>query len=129
MGRPGAGDRASGDRASSDRASGGRAPAGRYQLRLGIGVVVAHPEGRIAGRAVGPRRSLLGGGYHLAGATAQLGLGRRYAFGRGRTAAFAAPELKLTASAARVPLAGGGSVFVPNVAVHALGGLGVRRRW
>ncbi len=106
-----------------------RAPAGRYQLRFGLGVVVAHAEGRIAGRPVGPRRSVLGGGYHVAGATAQLGLGRRYPFGRGATAAFAAPELKLTASAARVPLAGGGSVFVPNVAVHALAGLGVRRRW
>ncbi len=106
-----------------------RAPAGRYQLRLGVGVVVAHPEGRVAGRAVGPRRSWLGGGYHVAGATAQLGLGRRYPFGRGATAAFAAPELKLTASAARVPLAGGGSALVPNVAVHALAGLGVRRRW
>jgi hypothetical protein len=106
-----------------------RAPAGRYQVRVGIGVVVAHPEGRIAGRAVGPRRSLLGGGYHIAGATAQLGVGRRHAFGRGATTPFAAPELKLTASAARVPLAGGGSAFVPNVALHALAGVGVRRRW
>jgi hypothetical protein len=90
---------------------------------------VAHPEGRIAGRAVGPVRSRLGGGYHIAGATAQLGVGRRHPLGRGAVAAFAAPELKLTASGARVPLAGGGSVLVPNVAVHALAGLGVRRRW
>jgi hypothetical protein len=106
-----------------------RAPAGRYQVRVGLGVVVAHPEGQVAGRAVGPVRSLLGGGYHIAGATAQVGLGRRYLLGRGATAAFAVPELKLTASTARVPLAGGGRVYVPNVAVHALGGLGVRRAW
>jgi len=106
-----------------------RAPAGRYQLRVGVGVVVAHPEGRIAGRPVGPVRSLLGGGYHVAGATAQLGIGRRYRLGGGATAAFAAPELKLTASAARVPLRGGGSVVVPNIALHALAGLGVRRAW
>ena len=60
-----------------------RAPAGRHQLRAGVGFVVAHAEGRIAG----------------------------------------------TASTARVPLTGGGSVSVPNVALHLLGGLGVRRRW
>ncbi len=107
-----------------------RAPAGRYQLRAGVGVVVAHAEGRIAGRAVGGvRRTLLGGGYHIAGATMQVAVGRRYPFGRGAVAAHAAPELKLTASTARVPLAGGGSVSVPNVALHLLGGLGVRRRW
>ncbi len=109
--------------------AGARTPAGRYQVRVGLGVVVAHPEGRVAGRAVNPVRSLLGGGYHVAGATAQLAVGRRYPFGRGATAAFAAPELKLTASTARVPLAGGGYATVPNVAVHALAGLGVRRRW
>ena len=107
-----------------------RAPAGRYQLRVGVGFVVAHAEGRIAGRAVGgERRTLLGGGYHIAGATLQLAVGRRYPFGRGAVAAYAMPELKLTASTARVPIGGGGSVSVPNVALHLLGGLGVRRRW
>jgi hypothetical protein len=105
-----------------------RAPAGRYQVRAGLGVVVAHAEGRVAGRAVGERRTRLGGGYHLAGVTLQLAAGRRYPFGRGAVAAYAAPELKLTASRARVPL-GEGSVSVPNVALHVLGGLGVRRRW
>jgi hypothetical protein len=106
-----------------------RAPAGTHQLRLGLGVVVAHAEGRVAGRAVGPGRTLLGGGYRVAGATLQLGVGRRYPLGRGAVAAFAAPEVKLTASTARVPVEGGGSVHVPNVAVHVLGGLGVRRAW
>jgi hypothetical protein len=105
-----------------------RAPAGAYQLRAGLGVVVAHAEGRIGGRPVGERRTRLGGGYHVAGASLQLAVGRRYPFGRGRVAAYAAPELKLTASTARVPV-GEGSVSVPNVAVHVLGGLGVRRRW
>jgi hypothetical protein len=92
-------------------------------------VVVAHAEGRIAGQPVGTGRTLLGGGYHVAGATLQLGVGRRYPLGRGAVAAFAAPEVKLTASTARVPVEGGGSVQVPNVAVHVLGGLGVRRAW
>jgi hypothetical protein len=107
-----------------------RAPAGRHQVRAGVGFVVAHAEGRIAGRPVGgDRRTLLGGGYHVAGATLQLAVGRRYPFGRGAVAAYAAPELKLTASTARVPVGGGGSVSVPNVALHVLGGLGARRRW
>ena len=97
-------------------------------MRVGLGVVVAHAEGRIAGQPVGPGRTLLGRGYHVAGPVVQLGVGRRYAFGRGSLAAFAAPELKLTAAVAHVPL-GAGSVRVPNVALHALVGLGVRRRW
>ena len=105
-----------------------RAPAGRWQLRVGLGLVVAHAEGRIAGATIGRGRTLLGGGYHIAGATTQLAIGRRYALGRGTTAAFVAPEAKLTASMARVPL-DVGSVLVPNVAAHALAGLGVRRRW
>ena len=103
-----------------------RAPWRRYTVRTGLGVVVAHAEGRVAGQPVGARRTRLGGGYHVAGPTAQLAAGRRYLFGRGALAAFAAPELKLTASLARVP-AGAGSVRIPNVAAHALVGLGLRR--
>jgi hypothetical protein len=98
---------------------------GRWRMQLGVGVVVAHPEGRIARRSVGSRRTLLGGGYHIAGVTAQLGVGRRYPIGRGSLSAFAIPEVKLTASLARVPFAGG-SIVIPNVAVHTLLGLGVR---
>ena len=105
-----------------------RAPAGRWQARVGFGLVVAHAEGRIAGATIGRRRTLLGGGYHIAGATTQLAVGRPYPLGRGATTAFVAPELKLTASMARIPL-DVGSVLVPNVAAHALAGLGVRRRW
>lgn len=107
------------------------APASGWQVRLGVGLVIAHPEGRIAGRAVGRRadrqRTWLGGGYHLAGAATQLALGRRYRLGRGATALTAAPEVKLTAAFARVPLEDG-DVLVPNVALHALAGLGVRHR-
>ena len=36
--------------------------------------------------------------------------------------------MKLTAAMARMPLEEG-SLLVPNVAVHALAGLGVRHRW
>lgn len=92
--------------------------------RLGLGMVVAHPEGRVRGAPVGPVASLLGGGYHLAGIASQLAVSRPLALGRG----FAlVPELKLSGSWARVPLAGGGSATVPCVALHAHAGLGFAR--
>ncbi len=97
--------------------------AGGPTVRFGVGVVVAHPEGRVRGRPVGPVRSLLGGGYHVAGFTSHLSVGHRLPLTGGF---FAAPEAMLTASTARVPLRGGSAV-VPNVALHALGGLGYER--
>ena len=104
-------------------------PVGGWQLRIGLGFVVAHPEGRIDGRPVrGVRRTLIGGGYHVAGGSMQLALGRRYPLGRGDVALTVAPEAKLTAGFARVHLQQG-TLSVPNIAVHVLGGLGVRRRW
>jgi hypothetical protein len=104
-------------------------PADRLSIRFGIGVVIAHAEGRIAGQRVGgSRHTLLGGGYHVAGITAQVAAGRRYPFTQGRVATYALPEAKITASIARVTLGdAGGSVLVPNVAAHLLAGLGVRR--
>jgi len=105
------------------------APIERWRLRVGLGLVVAHPEGRIGGRQIrGARRTLLGGGYHVAGGALQVALGRRFALGGGRVALTVAPEAKLTAALARVPLEQG-TLTVPNVALHALGGIGVRRRW
>jgi hypothetical protein len=107
-------------------------PTAGWHVRLGVGIVIAHPEGRIAGRTPGRRagrsRTRLGGGYHLAGVSTQLAVGRRYPLGRGATALTLAPEAKLTAALARLPLEEG-SLLVPNIAVHALAGLGVRRRW
>ena len=105
------------------------APIERWRLRVGLGLVVAHPEGRIGGHQIrGARRTLLGGGYHVAGGALQVALGRRFALGGGRVALTVAPEAKLTAALARVPLEQG-TLTVPNVALHALGGIGVRRRW
>jgi hypothetical protein len=106
-------------------------PARALAIRVGVGLVVAHAEGRIAGeRLGGSRRTLLGGGYHLAGVTAQLAVGRRYTLAHGRSSLYAVPEAKLTASLAHVPVGdSGGKAFVPNVAAHALAGLGLRRAW
>jgi hypothetical protein len=92
-------------------------------VRLGFGLVIAHPEGQIRGRPVGPVGSLLGGGYHISGITAQLSVGHRVALS---DEIFAAPEAKLTASYARIRLADGWAV-VPNAALHALAGFGYIR--
>jgi hypothetical protein len=100
-------------------------PGWGWQWRFGIGVVVAHPEGRVAGHDISGARTALGGGYHVAGITTQLAVGRRYALRPGRTQLLAIPEAKLTASWARVST-NSVTLTVPNVALHALGGLGVR---
>ena len=103
-------------------------PSRGWRWRFGMGLVVAHPEVEIAGRSVGRLRSLIGGGYHIAGVATQVSLARRYALGRGSIAMTASPEAKITAALARVPT-GSGSLLVPNLAVHGLGGIGVRRCW
>jgi hypothetical protein len=104
------------------------APARGWSWRFGIGVVVAHPEGEIGGVPVGPLRTFLGGGYHVAGVTTQVAVGRRYALGKGAVAMTVSPEARVTAALARVRTASG-SLVVPNVALHGLGGAGVRRCW
>jgi len=101
-------------------------PANGWQLRVGLGLVIAHPEGMIAGRSVDSNRTWLGSGYHIAGVTAQAVVGRRYALNHGRTMAPATPEAKLTASWAQMPIPGG-RITVPDVSVHALGGIGLER--
>lgn len=103
--------------------------ADNLTIRVGLGLVVAHPEGRIAGHRVGgSRRTFLGGGYHIAGLALHVGVGRRYPLARGNTAPYAAAEVKLTAAVARVRVGdAGGSAVVPNVAVHGLAGVGVYR--
>lgn len=101
-------------------------PDGRWQFRVGLGLVIAHPEGKIAGRPVSGGRTLLGGGYHIAGVTLQAALGRRWVLSGERLKVTAAPEVKLTASWASIPLERG-RVTVPDISLHALGGLGVWR--
>jgi len=100
-------------------------PGDGWQWRFGLGLVVAHPEGRVAGREIGGAPTALGGGYHIAGLTMQVAVGRRYPLGRGQTTLTAAPEVKLSASWARF-VTDSVTLRVPNVALHALAGLGVR---
>lgn len=90
--------------------------------RAGLGVVAAHPETTIRGRAVSPQAGDLGGGYDLAGPALQAAVGRRL---RVSERLFVPIEGKLTAAWARVPIAGG-RAEVPNVALHAAVGFGGR---
>ena len=98
----------------------GVGPAGGWQFRIGVGLVVAHPEGRISGQNIG-------GGYRIAGGAVQLALGRRYALNDGDLVMTATPEVKLTASFARMTLQQG-VLSVPNIAIHTLAGIGIAQR-
>ncbi|MBC5773703.1 hypothetical protein H8S95_06485 [Pontibacter sp. KCTC 32443] len=94
-------------------------------FKIGLGMVIAHPEGRIRGKAINPVRSLLGGGYHISGVCLQAAVGPRLKIGEHW---FVRPEAKITAAWAQMPLAGGGVAKVPNLALHTLLGLGYRSR-
>lgn len=88
-------------------------------LRAGAGVVVAHPESIVRGRALGSDEGGLGGGYHLAGPAVQLALARRIRLGGGWALTV---EGKATGAYARVPVADGRAT-VANVAAHGLAGV------
>ena len=95
-------------------------PVSGFDLWAGLGIVIAHPESTVRGQTKpetegGP----LGGGYFFTGPTGALALGRRLHLG-GRFALV--PELRVTLSRARVPIAGG-EASVPNVSLHVLVGL------
>lgn len=92
-------------------------------FRIGLGLVIGHPEGSIRGKPINPVQSFLGGGYHISGVCLQAAVGPPL-----RLAGhwYFKPEAKLTAAWARMPLAGGGTATVPNIALHTLFGFGYR---
>ncbi|GGK72762.1 hypothetical protein GCM10011405_21250 [Rufibacter glacialis] len=98
-------------------------PMSKSWFRLGLGLVIGHPEGRLRGKSINPVKSLLGGGYHISGLCLQAAVGPKVGFADHW---FFRPEAKLTAAWARMPLAGGGSATVPNIAFHTLFGIGYR---
>lgn len=92
-------------------------------FRIGLGMVIGHPEGRIRGKAINPVKSFLGGGYHLSGICVQAAAGPPLSIAKHW---FFRPEVKLTAAWSRMPLLGGGTATVPNIALHTLFGFGYR---
>jgi hypothetical protein len=95
---------------------------GALVVRAGAGVVITHPESTIRQQALAETGGILGTGYYVSGPTVQLSGERRIALTR---RVFVAAEGKLTASYARVPVREG-HASVPNVALHALLGIGYR---
>lgn len=87
--------------------------------RGAAGVVVAHPESTVRGRALPQTKGPFGRGYHLAGPALSLGLEGRVPVGDRIRLAVGG---RLTGGYAAVPVEGG-SARVPNVAFHATAGL------
>ncbi len=90
---------------------------GRLLLRAGAGAILAHPEGSVRGQPVNPENE-----YHWTGPALQVGAEKRLAF---RERWVLGIEGKISAARAVIPIPGG-DVDAPNVAVHALVGLGYR---
>ena len=88
--------------------------------RVGAGVVIAHPEGRIRGRDVDTDGGIFDRGYHLSGAGVLAGAGKSFPISR---RFFANVEAQATYSWARVPIHTG-HARTSNVAFHALFGFG-----
>lgn len=90
-------------------------------FKLGLGIVITHPEGRVRGRQINPVPGFLGGGYHLSGVSFQVTVGPKLKLTEHW---FIRPEAKLTSAWAKFPLLNGGYAKVPNIALHTLLGLG-----
>lgn len=89
-----------------------------FQLSTGAGLVITHPETTVRGQTFRDDR----GGCFATGPTLAVAFGRWLRLGRGfRVGA----EGRLTASWARVPVAGG-QASVPDRSVHLLLGVGYR---
>lgn len=87
--------------------------------RIGLGVVISHPESTVRG-AEFDQQGGIADGYYLSGPTGQLSLEKRIPLWKGL---FASLEGKLTVSWARVPIQNGDADIL-NTALHGLIGLG-----
>jgi hypothetical protein len=97
----------------------GRELASGIWARAGAGIVVAHPESTVRGRALAQTGGPFGAGYHLAGPTLSVGLDGRVPLGDRLRLVVGG---RVTGAYAIVPVEGG-SARVPNVAFHATAGL------
>jgi hypothetical protein len=92
--------------------------AGGMVWRVGAGVVITHPESLVRGKRFAGEG--FANGFYLSGACAQISLEKRLALWKGL---FLSLEGKVTGAWARVPVESGWAT-APNVALHALAGLG-----
>ncbi|HVV67806.1 MAG TPA: hypothetical protein VHE99_02035 [Gammaproteobacteria bacterium] len=94
----------------------------KYIWRVGLGLVIAHPESTIRGQTNDDNSggTLNDAGYYVAGPTAMVSLGKRFYVSK---SLFMELEGKVTASYAEVNVVNG-TAYAPNVALHANFGLG-----
>ena len=92
------------------------------RLYIGLGIILAHAENEVRGRALDETGGIAGGGYYLTGPAATLGLGKRV-FRCGRF--HLAGELRGTAARARIPVVEGTARF-NHFGLHAVSGVGFR---
>lgn len=91
-----------------------------FMLRLGAGVVIAHPESTVRERALDEDQGILSAGYYFAGPAVQAAGGKRFSL---TPHLFVALEGKVTGSYGSVPVADG-DASVPNISIHGLLGFG-----
>ena len=79
-----------------------------FILRLGAGVVLAHPEITVRGQALNQDEGLFGWGYYISGPVLNITVAKRFYIVKQW---FVNTELKFNPSYARVPIAGGHAIF------------------
>ena len=91
-------------------------------VRLGLGVVVAHPESIVRNQIGSQDGGIFGNGYHLTGPAFVAGVGRAFPLA---SRLVLIPEVFVSAARVRVPIAAGEASLV-DVAFHATLGVGLR---
>lgn len=91
-----------------------------YILRLGAGIVLAHPENEVRNQKLYPHDGLFELGYYISGPVLNLTVGKRFYF---CNRAFLNTELKFNPSYSRVPIVSG-HADVWNMAFAFVFGLG-----
>ena len=93
-----------------------------FWARIGLGLVISHPESSLRGTRFGENGGIWGLGFYISGATATASLQKRcYLVG----GLFVAATGMMSASYAVLPVVDG-HALVPNLAFHALFGVGYR---
>jgi hypothetical protein len=91
-----------------------------FWARVGLGVVISHPENGVRNQRLREIGGIMGLGYYLSGATATASLQKRVRLVGGL---FLAAAGMISASYAVLPVVDG-RALVPNVAIHGLLGVG-----
>lgn len=91
-------------------------------IRLGVGIVIPHPENIVRGKSLSETEGILKKGYYLSGPAMLFGIGKRVQF---NNKLFFAIESKMTTAYCHVPIENG-HASVPNIAIHASCGLGLK---